>query len=66
MNAVAKGGSGLILFCLLMSSVLLGACQQPSFTATGQSYATQQNMSGDQDTKRQRRCCHRAGQTGAK
>ncbi|MDQ7248163.1 hypothetical protein [Dongia sedimenti] len=66
MNTVVTGGTGLILFCLLMSSVLLAACQQPSSTATGQSYASQQNKGGDQDMGRQRRCCHRAGQTGAK
>jgi hypothetical protein len=49
------------LSSLVAAAVLLGACQQPSSSASGQSSAYPQTMGGDVDTKRERRCCVHAG-----
>ena len=54
------------LSSLVVAAVLLGACQQPTSSASGQSSAYPQTTGGDADTKRERRCCVHAGKNDNK
>jgi hypothetical protein len=62
MNGVVTEGNGLIrgLSCLAAAAILLGACQEPGSSASGQPSAYEQNMRHDMTAERERRCCHRA------
>jgi hypothetical protein len=68
MDRVVTDGNGLIrgLSCLAAAAILLGACQQPVPSASGQPSAYEQTMGHDMTTERERRCCHRAGRGNGK